>query len=77
MLIQDEDECAEFISKGKKADELEFLPLVFEHFKTRKIFDAIKSNCEITFSHKYSTESEKTELKRKEMFSNMQSYFEI
>ena len=76
-LIKDEDECAEFIAKGQIIDELEFLPLIFEHFKSRKIFEAIKSNCDVAFSHKYSTESEITEIRRKEMLSIMQHYFEI
>ena len=40
-LIKDEDECAEFIARGGIIDELDFLPLVFEHFKSQKIFDAI------------------------------------
>ena len=72
-LIEDEDECAVFIAKGKIIDELDFLPLVFEHFKSRKILEAIESNCDIAFSHKYSIESEETKLKRKEMLLQMRS----
>lgn len=75
-MLENEDECAEFIAKGGIIDEIDFLPLIFEHFKSRKIYEAIKSNCEVAFSHKYSTESEETELKRKEMLLNMQSFFE-
>ena len=76
-LLKDEGECAEFIANGNIIDELEFLPLVFEHFKSRKIYEAIKSNCDVAFSHKYGTESEEIELKRKEMLLHMRSYFEI
>ena len=75
-LLEDEHECAEFISKGNIIDEHEFLPLVFEHFKSQKIYEAIKSNCDIAFSHKYGTESEEMEIKRKEMLLYMQSFFE-
>ena len=75
-MIKDENECAEFIAKGNITDELEFLPLIFEYFKTQKIYEAIKSNCDIAFSHKYSTESEEMELKRNEMLSHMQIYIE-
>lgn len=75
-MLENEDECAEFIAKGGIIDEIYFLPLIFEHFKSRKIYEAIKSNCEVAFSHKYSIESEETELKRKEMLLNMQSFFE-
>ena len=73
-LIEDEQECAEFVAKGGIIDELDFLPLVFEHFKSRKIFEAIKSNCDVAFSHKNGTESEETDLKRKEMLSYIQSH---
>ena len=76
-LLEDEDECAEFIAEGNIMDELECLPLIFDHFKTRKIYEAIRSNCDIAFSHEYGTESEETELKRKEMLSYMQAYFEM
>ena len=72
-MLENEDECAEFIAKGGIIDELDFLPLVFEHFKSRKIYEAIKSNCEVAFSHKYSVESEELTLKRREMLSYMQS----
>ena len=76
-LLKDEGECAEFIAKGNIIDELEFLPLIFEHFKSRKIYEAIRSNCDIAFSHKHGTESEEMGLKRKEMLSHMRSHFEI
>ncbi len=72
-LLQDEDECAEFISAGGVMDELDFLPLIFQHFKSRKIYDAIKSNCDVAFSHKEFVESEEMEQKRKEMLLNMAS----
>ena len=72
-MLENEDECAEFIAKGGIIDELDFLPLVFEHFKSRKIYEAIKSNCEVAFSHKYSVESEELTLKRRVMLSYMQS----
>ena len=74
-LIKDEDECAMFISKGGIIHELDFLPLIFNHFKSRKIYEAIKCNCEIAFSHKLFTESEEAEQKRKEMLSAMELYF--
>jgi hypothetical protein len=76
-LIEDEDECAEFIAKGGMIDELDFLPLVFEHFKSRKIFEAIVSNCNVAFSHKRSIESEEVERKRKEMLLYMRSCFKL
>ena len=76
-MLENEDECAEFIAKGRIIDELDFLPLIFEYFKSRKIYEAIKSNCEIAFSHKLGTESEEMECKRKEMLSHMQAYLEI
>ena len=75
-LLEDEEECAEFIAKGNIIDELEFLPLIFEHFKTQKICEAINSNCDIAFSHKFGTESEEMECKRKEMLSCVRSFFE-
>lgn len=70
-LLQDEDECAEFISQGHIADELEFMPLIFEHFKSAKIYEAICANCEVAFSHKYATEAEETEQARREMLAHM------
>ena len=75
-LLEDESECAEYISKGGVIDELDFLPLIFEHFKSRKIYEAIKSNCEVAFSHKYGTESEEMELKRNDMLESMRTYLE-
>lgn len=71
-LLQDEDECAAFISAGRVMHELDFLPLIFEHFKSCKIYDAIKSNCEVAFSHKKFIESEEMEQRRKEMLSCME-----
>lgn len=76
-LIEDEDECAEFIAKGGIIDEIDFFPFVFERFKSRKIYEAIKSNCLVAFSHTYSIESEETELRRNEMLSYMRSYLEL
>ena len=75
-LLKDEGECAEFIANGNIIDELEFLPLIFEHFKSKKIYEAIKSNCDIAFSHKFGVESEEVERKRNKMLSHMQSFFE-
>ena len=71
-LLQNEDECAAYISAGGVMNELDLLPLIFEHFKSRKIYKAIKSNCEVAFSHKLFTESEEIERKRKEMLSYME-----
>ncbi len=76
-LIQDEEECADFVSKGNILDEIEFLPLIFEHFKSKKIYDAIQTNCEIAFSHKYSVESEESEKRRKELLYHMQDVLHI
>ena len=75
-LLEDESECAEFIAKGGIIDELDFLPFIFEHFKSQKIYDAIKSNCDIAFSNKYGTESKEMELIRNEMLASMRSYLE-
>ena len=71
-LLQDENECAAYISAGGVMNELDLLPLIFEHFKSRRIYEAIKSNCEVAFSHKLFTESEEIERKRKEMLSYME-----
>lgn len=64
-LILDEDECAQFISNENFLDELDFLPLIFAHFKSQKIYNAICANCEAAFSHKHFTESYETENKRR------------
>jgi len=66
-ILKDENECAEFISKGNIVDEIYILRPVFEHFKSNKIYEAIKSNCEIAFSHKYSIESKEIEQMRKDL----------
>ena len=71
-LLRDEDECAKFVSAGNITHELYFLPLIFEHFKSRKIYDAIKADCNVAFSHKEFVESEETEQKRKEMLLAME-----
>lgn len=71
-LCLDEDESAEFISGGCVLDELEFLRTVFDYFKSEKIYEAIKTNCEIAFSHKYVTESQEIENERKELIVYMQ-----
>lgn len=70
-LLQNEDECAAFIAQGHVADELEFIPLIFEHFKSAKIYEAICANCEVAFSHKYATESDETEQARRAMLVHM------
>ena len=72
-LIADENECADFISEGGVMDEIELLPLLFKHFKNQKMYEAIMSNCEIAFSHKYSIESEEVEKKRKDLISYMKN----
>ena len=76
-LIADENECAEFIAEGCVMDEIELLPLIFEHFKSKKIYEAIKSNCDIAFEHKYSTESEDIENKRKALLSYIENQLGI
>ena len=70
-LLLDEDECAAFISEGAILDEQELLPRVFDHFKSEKIYAAIKKNCEIAFSHTYSTESEEQETRRRALLAHM------
>ena len=72
-LIADEDECAEYISQGGVLDETELLPMIFEHFKSRKIYEAIRSNCEIAFAHKHSTESEELLNGRRLLLTHMQN----
>ena len=64
-LVFDEEECAQFISEGRFLDEMEFLPLIFDRFRSAKIYDAICANCKIAFSHKHFTESPETESKRR------------
>ena len=75
-ILKDEHECAEFIAEGNIMDELDLLPLIFEQFKTQKICEAIKSNCDIAFSHKFGTESQEMASKRKKILLHMQSFFE-
>ena len=75
-LVQDEDECAEFISKGCVLDEMEILPVVFNHFRSEKIYEAIKSNCEVPFSHQYVVESDEREKERQKMLDYMGSVLE-
>jgi hypothetical protein len=72
-MLEDEDECAEFIAKGVIVDEHDFLPLVFEHFRSQKIYEAIKSNCEVAFSHKFIIECEELENQRRAMLEKMKS----
>ena len=76
-MLENEDECAEFIAKGNIIDELEFLPFIFEHFKSRRIYEAIKSNCDVAFSRKNGTESKEMELQRNQMLSHMLACLEI
>lgn len=76
-LLQDEDECAEFISQGGIMDELDFLPLLFNHFKSVKIYEAIKANCEVAFSHKLFTESEELEQSRRELIAYMEKQIDL
>ena len=72
-LIADEEECAEFISGGGVMDEMKFLPMIFEHFKSKKIYEAIASNCEMAFAQKHSIESEDLVNDRKSLLSHMQN----
>ena len=74
-LLQNEDECAAYISAGGVMNELDLLPLIFEHFKSRKIYEAIRSNCEVAFSRKKGVESEETEQRRREMLAEMEKSF--
>lgn len=76
-LLVNEDECAEFISAGGVIDEINLLPIVFEHFKSPKIYEAIKSNCEMAFAQKHSTESEILVSNRKALLSHMQNVLGI
>lgn len=71
-LLLDEDECANFISEGGRAGETEYLKIVFDHFKSRKICEAIKSNCEAAFSHKFSVEAREMEIFRRELITYME-----
>ena len=71
-LLLNEEECAEFISKGSVVDELQILPIVFEHFKSLKIYEAIVANCNVALSHKYTVESSEMEQQRKELLRYMQ-----
>ena len=76
-LLLDEDECAQFITEGNFLNELELLPLIFDHFGSTKIYDAIYANCEAAFSHKYSFESAEMETKRRMMLERMAKALEI
>ena len=76
-LIADEDECAIFISKGNILNEMELLPQVFEHFKSVKIYEAIKANCEVAFSQKFSIESENLLKARKRLLAHIEEVLNI
>ena len=76
-LIADEHECAAFISEGGVMDEIEFLPLIFEHFKSERIYKAIRSNCKMAFAHKHLAESEELENRRRSLLSHMQKALAI
>ena len=74
-LLFDEEECADFISIGGRLGELDFLKTVFDHFKSQKIAEAIKVNCQVAFSHKFSTESKEIEEKRKNLITYIEGQF--
>lgn len=76
-LLLDETECAEFISAGNRTEELEYLKFVFDHFKSHKIYEAIKINCEIAFSHKFLIESEEAQASRRNLIAYMQKELKI
>ncbi len=74
-LLLDEGECADFISTGGRMGELEFLKIVFDHFKSKRIAEAITSNCELAFTHAFSTESQELEEDRRKLIAYMEQYF--
>ena len=45
-LYVSEDETARMIARGGWFDEINFLKPVFDHFKSKKIYEAIVQNCE-------------------------------
>ncbi len=76
-LLLDENDCAIFISEGGKLNELNYLQTIFDHFKSLKIYQAIKTNCEIAFSHKLFEEDDESEQKRKTLIKYMQEALHI
>jgi hypothetical protein len=76
-LLLNEDETAAFIAEGNVFDEMKMLPIVFEHFKSAKIYVAIKTNCEIAFSHKFCVESADIEQERKAFLAYMEAQLDI
>ena len=76
-LLADEEECAAFIAKGNVTDELVILPLIFEHFKSVRIYEAIVANCEVAISHIYSHESMESEEQRRSLIAHMKSQLNL
>ena len=72
-LLLNERECAEFIAAGGRMGEPEILEIIFEHFKSREIFEAIKQNCELAFSHRLFVESQAIEEKRRILLSYIEA----
>ena len=52
-LLFNENDCAEYIENGKRFLEVEWLEKACDHFKSAKIYDAIKKQCEQALSKKY------------------------
>ena len=76
-LLADEAECAAFIFVGGRLDEHLYLKTVFDHFKSQKIFEAIKQNCAVAFSGESFTEAEELLSARRELIAYMESCLRI
>ena len=48
-LYVSEEETAKMIERGGWMDDYNFFKKIFDHFKTERIYNAIKSNCENAF----------------------------
>ena len=77
-LYIDEDETARMIARGGWFDEINFLKPIFDHFKSVKIYEAIKTNCE----HAFNADEEVAEPEnfieaRKELIKYMQKILNI
>ncbi len=69
-LLKDEDDTANQILKGGWFGEIDFFMPIFNHFKSFKIYDAIKANCfKVLYSDIDSESVENLEKRKSILFS--------
>ncbi|MBR6737860.1 MAG: hypothetical protein IKL82_05810 [Clostridia bacterium] len=71
-FLLNEDECAEFLEHGRRYVEIDWLEIAYNHFKSEKIYNAIKENCDIAFSQKFVIESDELTERRKDLLLRME-----